>query len=149
MRLVRVHEAAARLRLRIDPPCNPDEMAVLADRLARIAGIAHVVGRPNTGSVILTLVDDPEAVVAAIEAAGVARIEAAPREPPVGQVLTLGMLQLDMGIKKRSENALDLRSTLALLLIGAAILQAARGRIAGPASTLAMAAFSVLDTSRR
>ena len=149
MRLVRVHAAATRVRLRIDPLCSSDKMAVLADRLARIAGVVHVVGRPNTGSVILTLADDPEAVLAAIEAAGIARIADPPKQPPVGQVLTLGMLQLDMGIKKSSENALDLRASLVLLLLGAAILQTARGRIAGPATSLAMTAFSLLDTGRR
>lgn len=149
MRLVRVHEASKRVRLRIDPPCNSEEMAALADRIARIAGVAHVLGRPNTGSVILTLADDPEVVLAAIEAAGIARIETAAKQPPIGQVMTLGMLQLDMNIKKHSENAFDLRSSLVVLLLGAAIFQATRGRIAGPASTLALSAFSLLDTGRR
>ena len=38
---------------------------------------------------------------------------------------------------------------IVLLLVGAAIVQTARGQIAGQASTLAMAAFSMLDTARR
>ncbi|MBD3765703.1 MAG: hypothetical protein IE927_13530 [Rhodobacterales bacterium] len=149
MRLVRVHECAGRLRLRTATHHTTEAMARLADRLARVAGVVHVAARPNTGSVILTIDRDPAAVLAAIEADGVARILAPDKAPPVGQVLTLGLLQADMNIRKHSDQALDLRTALALLLIGGAILQAARGRIAGPATTLAMAAFSLLDTPRR
>ncbi len=149
MRLVRAHEAAGRVRLRIEPKCKTAEMTALADRLARIDGVAHVLARPNTGSVILTVADDADTVLAAIEAAGIARIAAAPKPPPVGQVLSLGMMQLDMDIKKHSENAFDLRATLVLLLMGAAIMQTVRGQVVGPASTLAMAAFAILDSGRR
>jgi hypothetical protein len=48
-------------------------------------------------------------------------------------------------VKRRTGNALDLRTALALALAAGAVLQLARGRVAGPATTLAMAAFSLLD----
>jgi hypothetical protein len=111
--------------------------------------VVHVTARPNTGSVILAIDRDPAAILEAVVVDGAARIVAPDKAPPVGQVLTVGLMQADLSIRKRSDDALDLRTALALLLIGAAILQAARGRIAGPASTLAMAAFSLLETPRR
>lgn len=149
VRLIQVHECASRLRLRTEAACSAAAMARLADRLALVPGVVQVIARPNTRSVILSTDRAPEVVLAAISAEGVARIVAPDKAPPVGQVLAVGLMQADMDIRKRSDNALDLRTSLALLLIGAAILQAARGRIAGPASTLLMAAFSLLDTPRR
>lgn len=149
MRLVRMHACPGRLRLRRAAACAPGTMAALADRLARLPGVVRVVARPNTGSVILTIDRDPAEVLAAIEAEGVARLVAPDRAPPVGQVLALGLAQADMDIRRRSDQALDLRTALALLLIGGAILQTVRGRIAGPATTLAMAAFSLLEAPRR
>lgn len=149
VRLMRVHECDSRLRLRTATRCTPEAMKRLADQLARVTGVVRVTARPNTGSVILSIDRAPAAVLDAIAAAGVARVVAPDKAPPVGQVLALGLMQADMDLRKRTDDALDLRTSLALLLIGAAILQAVRGRIAGPASTLAMAAFSLLDTPRR
>jgi hypothetical protein len=53
-----------------------------------------------------------------------------------------------MALKGRTQNALDLNSAAALLLFFGAAVQLGRGRIAGPATTLAMAALSMLDRER-
>jgi hypothetical protein len=55
------------------------------------------------------------------------------------------MMKADLGLGQRTGGALDLRTSLALLLAVGAILQLSRGRIAGPATTLAMSAFALLD----
>jgi hypothetical protein len=149
LRLVPVHETAGRLRLRLDGDASPEAVAALADSLARIPGVRHVVVRPNTGSVILTL-DLPSAEVrAAIASSGAARLVAPPKRPPVGQVLALGAMRADMEVRARSGDALDLRTALALALVGGAVIQAARGRVAGPATTLALEALALIGAGRR
>ena len=57
----------------------------------------------------------------------------------------MGLMKADMDLGRRTEGALDLRTSIALLLAAGAVLQFARGRVAGPATTLAMSAFALLD----
>jgi hypothetical protein len=83
-----------------------------------------------------------------IAAQGIARIRPAAPPPPIGQVAQLGLLRADMALKGSTQNTLDLNATLALLLLAGAAIQLGRGQIAGPATTLAMAALSMLDRNR-
>jgi hypothetical protein len=59
-----------------------------------------------------------------------------------------GELMLDRKIRDRTEGAIDLRATLALLLLTAAVIQLSRGRVAGPASTLLIAALYFMEESK-
>jgi len=148
LRLTRAHAVPGRLRLRAAGRLDRATLAGLVDRIAAVEGVAGIVARPNTGSLILTLHDTADAVEERLATLGIARIGPPAAPPPVGQVVQFGMLKLDSDIKRHSEGALDLRSTIALLLSAGAVMQLARGRIAGPATTLAMTAFSLLDPGK-
>lgn len=144
-RLRLVHRAERRLRLRIEgavPHGAP--LTDFADRLAGIEGVARARVRPQTGSVILDLATPAGAMLAALEASGVARV-AGPAPPlPVGRAIEASLAQADAALGRGTHGALDLRTALGLALAGGAVLQLARGRVAGPATTLGMAAWSLL-----
>jgi len=150
-RLTLMHRAARRLRLRAPAEeAGPEGLRDLADRLAGQAHVRRVLLRPNTRSLIVeTEADRAGDVLAAIEAAGLARIVPAPKHPPVQQTVQLGMARADLGLQARTEGALDLRTAMALALLAGAVLQLSRGKIAGPATTLAMAALPLLYPAPR
>ena len=50
-----------------------------------------------------------------------------------------------MVITRQTDGALDLRTAMGLMLAAGAVVQLTRGRIAGPALTLAMASYSLLS----
>jgi hypothetical protein len=145
-----VHRAEGRMRLRFSGAVpQGDALAAFADRLAGIDGVRRVRARPNTGSVILDLAGPADAVLGALEGAGVARIVAPPKPPPVGQVIRLGLMQADASVARQTGGALDLRTALGLALLAGAAVQLGRGRVAGPATTLAMTAWSLLSRDGR
>lgn len=146
--LERAHATAERLRLRVRGRPGAEVMAELADRLIALPGIARVIVRPNTGSVIVTATDSADAVLDQIAALDGVRVTEAPKPPPLDRTMQVGLLKLDADIKARTDETLDLRAVLVLFLLVAALVQLARGRVAGPATTLAMAAFSLLDFGR-
>ena len=148
LRLDRAHVTPRRLRLRARGGLDRAALPGLLDRLAAVDGVEAVVARPNTGSVILTIRDSAEAIENRIATLGIARIGAPPAPPPVSQVMQFGMLRLDSDIRRHSDGALDLRSALAVLLSVGAVMQLTRGRVAGPATTLAMTAFSLLEPGK-
>lgn len=143
-----VHAIDGRLRLRVREDLAADAWTGLADRMAGIPGIRKVVLRPNTRSAILTI-DEPAATI--LDRLGETpgtRVVDAPAPPPIGQALQIGLMKLDHDLKRTTRETVDLRSLIALLLLVGAGGQLVRGRIAGPASTLAMAAFSLLEPGR-
>lgn len=141
---VRAHAAGRRLRLRLSGRHDRAAMETLADRLAAVPGVVSVAIRPNTRSVILEGEIPAGDLAGRLEEGGVVRLSDPGAPPPVGQVMELGLLTLDGRLKARSQGALDLNATLALLLLSAAAVQAVRGQVAGPATTLAMAAFTLI-----
>ena len=143
--LRKVHTTGTRARLRLDTPPDPVVAQSLADALAGVPGIERARVRPNTGSVILEADGPIGDCLDAIEAAGIARIAAPLRPPPVAQTLQLGMLRGDMIVKERTEGALDLRTAMALALVAGAVLQLSRGKVSGPATTLFFTALSLID----
>ena len=149
LRLERAHAVAGRLRLRAREGLDRATLPGLLDRIARVDGVRHVAARPNTGSLILTIDDAPEAVEKRLAAQGIAKIGPPPAPPPLGQVVQMGMLKLDADIRRQSDGAIDLKSGLALLLAAGAVMQLTRGRVAGPATTLALAAYGLLEPGRK
>jgi hypothetical protein len=143
-----VHVAPGRARMRLVSRLAPDGIGALADRLAATAGLRRVVVRPNTGSVIVESELGAEALAALINGLDFLKIVPPEKPLPVGQAVRFGEFMLDQRIRSGTEGALDLRSTLGLLFIGAAIVQLMRGRIAGPATTLALAAFYLMQESK-
>jgi hypothetical protein len=139
------HLSKRRLRLRCES--GPDlarTAQALADDLASVRGVARIVVRPNTGSIIIDTLTDAAEVLDGLKAHSAIAIVSRAKPPPVGQVLQLGLLKADMDLGKRTDGALDLRTTIALLLIVGAVVQLARGKVAGPTTTLLMSAFSLL-----
>ncbi|WP_371036377.1 hypothetical protein [Rhodosalinus sp. FB01] len=149
-RLCLVHRSGRRVRLRFQSPVPQGAaLAAFADGLADLTGVARALVRPRTGSVIIETLAPAGEVLEALAGSDLVRIVDAPRPVAVGQVMQLGLARTDMELARRTEGALDLRSTLAVALLGAAIVQLARGRVAGPATTLAMTAFSLLERGKR
>jgi hypothetical protein len=143
-----VHSAKGRLRLRLAGPVPGDAaLQTLADRLASVEGVRRARIRPNTGSVILDLTQPGADVLDAIALSGAARLTAPAEPPPVARVLELGLAGADRRVAQETGGALDLRTAIGLALLGGAILQAVRGQVAGPATTLAIAAYSLLARS--
>jgi len=143
-----VHAIDGRLRLRVDRGADASAMEDLAERIAALPGVDRVVARPNTGSVIVHSRGPVEDVVEALSAGLGAKVRSQPKPPPVAQSLQLGLMKLDADLRRTTDKSVDLRALLVLLLLFAAIVQLARGRVAGPATTLAMTAFSLLDPAR-
>ena len=145
VKLQLLHSTRKRARLRIDSRFAPEELSDLANRLASVPGVLHAQIRPNTGSVILDGHTDINEVLEKVADRKIAVIGKPPNKPPVDQVLQMGLLRADVGVKKQTGDVLDLRTLMSLVLIGAAIVQLGRGRIAGPATTLALGALSLID----
>ena len=123
-------------------------LKALGDTISMVPGLTRILVRPNTGSLILQFAGPPETLFNAIAAQGIATIRPPAPPPPIGQVAQLGLMRADMALKDSTRNTLDLNSTMALLLFVAAMVQIGRGQIAGPATTLAMAALNMLDRGR-
>ncbi|MEZ5714015.1 MAG: hypothetical protein R3D85_01885 [Paracoccaceae bacterium] len=149
LKLQQAHLSRYRARLRAEAEVLRDDLIALADRIAAVEGITRVLARPATGSLILETAAEAADVLASLKDLGLVRIAAPGKPPPVDQVLQLGLARMDFGIRDKTDNELDLRTAMALALIAGAIVQMARGRYAGPATTLLMSAFSLLDRSTR
>jgi hypothetical protein len=141
----RAHAVANRLRLRIRRRLEQGELEALADRIAACAGVERVVIRPNTRSVIIHGTVPAATLSERLEAAGILRIREPGHTPPIGQMMQFGLMRLDNSIKARTHGSTDLRSTIALLLFAGSLVQTARGRVAGPATTLALSALALID----
>jgi len=139
------HAAAERVRLRPAKEMEPAALKALGDRIGGLPGLRRVLVRPATGSVIVEFGGPAEALFKSITAAGIGQVRLPDSPPPIGQIARMGMLKADMSLKQRTGNVLDLNAATALLLLSAAVFQAARGQVAGPASSLVMAAWSLLD----
>jgi len=144
-KLVRVHVIEKRARLRVEDPLSREQLIALADQLASTAGVDRVLARPSTGSLIIEAHSSVADVLKTIEDAGLATLANPPKQPPVSQMVQLGLARADFDLQRQTEGALDLRTALGLMLLAGAILQLARGQIAGPATTLAASALSLLD----
>lgn len=145
------HQMPGRLRLRTTRPTNAADMSALVDRIAAVPGLKRVVGRPQSGSVIIEGEGAGLDIKDRLESHGVALISAEPHHfaPPIDQALQFGLAKLDFEIAEHTEKSLRLHSLLAILLVGAAAIQIARGQIAGPATTLLVSALSLLEQPRR
>jgi len=139
------HSAGSRLRLKLTRRADAARLEELADRIADCDGVARVTIRPNTGSVIVEGAVPAATLAERLESGGVVKLGRAASPPPIGQMMQAGLMRADIAIRQRSEGAADLRSTLALLLFAGSLIQTTRGRVAGPATTLAMAALALID----
>ena len=142
------HVTAGRARLRLAQRLEPPALDALADRLAASPGVRRVVLRPNTGSVIVEAAAGEAALKRLIEGLDFLKLLPPAKPVPIGQVAKFGELMLDQKIRDQTGGALDLRAALALLLFATAVIQLFRGRVAGPATTLLVAALALLEESK-
>lgn len=142
------HVLTRRARLRVAETMERAALVELAERMASVAGVARVLARPATGSLIVET-DRPAAeVLDAMDAARLIRPVPVLHRPPVRQSVQLGLARVDSGLRHGTDSALDFRTTLGLVMMAGAIVQILRGRIAGPATTMALAALSLLDNGK-
>jgi hypothetical protein len=131
----------------LDAPPKGRALASFVDSVAEIAGVSRVRARPNTGSVIVETAVPADMVLHTLAASGLMRLEPHPHPQPVRQTIRSGLAHAEAKLERQTEGALDLRTTIALGLLAGAIFQLSRGKVGGPATTLAMAAFALLDKS--
>ena len=143
------HSVEGRLRLRPVLPMQAKALRVVADRLATLGGIRRVVSRPSTSSLIVEFDGPAVPVISAIAASGLARVGDKAPPPPIGMVAKLALLRAETRVKGATDGTLDLYTLLGLLLLMGAAVQVGRGRIASPATSLAVAALAMLDRSGR
>ncbi|MEW5422156.1 hypothetical protein [Amorphus sp. 3PC139-8] len=145
------HQMPGRVRLRTIQPADANEIAALVDRIAAVPGLTRVVGRPQTGSIIVEGSGAEGEIARLLQEHGAARIVTNQSHfaPPIDQALQFGVAKLDYEIASHTAKSLRLHSLLALLLLAAAAVQLARGQIAGPATTLLMSALSLLEQPQR
>jgi hypothetical protein len=125
------------------------DLRAVADRLSTLGSIRRVVSRPSTSSLIVEF-DGPAApVMSAIRASGLARLGDKSPPPQIGMVARLALLRAETRVRTATDGALDLYTLLGLMLLMGAAIQVGRGRIASPATSLAMAALTMLDRSWR
>lgn len=133
------HSIAGRIRIRLADPVPDDAaLAQLAEAINSFASVEAVTIRPTTGSLIILFAGAPESLLETITAAGLLRVD--PPEPvvpydPVAAVAS-GLSAADLGFGKMTGGRADLAGLAFTGLLAAAIVQIARGRIAGPAITL-------------
>lgn len=142
------HVAPGRVRLRLGQPLDAAALDGLADRLLAASGVRRVVTRPSTGSVIIEAAGGEAALRRMVEALEFLKVLPPEKPVPIGQMAKVGELVLDKKIRDRTEGALDLRAMLALMLFAAAVIQLVRGQIAGPATTLLIAALYMMEESK-
>lgn len=144
-----VHATQTRLRLHAaDLTDHPQQMAELADALTSLPGLTRVVGRPETGTLILHVDHDVTGFARNLFASGAVALVPRPASPtPVSRLAEAGLSQLDQAVRNRTSGALDARSALAVMLFGFAVYQAFRGQLAGPVTTLLLGVLSLLGES--
>lgn len=139
------HVTAGRARLRLAGSLPETRLATLADGLAALPGIERVVIRPATGSVIIEARRSAEALEKALRASGLVSLAEPEPVQPIGQMAQLGLWLADLKVQEQTRGALDIRTALALILLGGAIVQLLRGQISGPATALFMEALKLID----
>jgi hypothetical protein len=144
------HRAGERLRLRI--PTRKGDAAFFARTeraLTACAGISYAEANPLTASLLLHYRGELADLIEAGAASGLFALE-----PPIVptetvlDVVTDRVELIEQLILRGSHGAVDIDTLLFLGLVGAALVQVARGQALGPASTLLANAAAILALHR-
>jgi len=136
------HFTARRLRIRIPEKRRDTEFFdAVADRLAAWESVERVETNPLTAS-LLVYFSDPQRLF--LEAAAkndlfdvdFAAVLAAHSAPVVTSAAVRSFETADSAIRRWSDNQIDMRSMVFLLLLAGGVYQLLRGRVATPAPTL-------------
>lgn len=122
-----------------------DYFVTVAETLGSFEGISRVTANPVTGSVLIEHAPPFQTVAAYAAERGLFQL-LPPRtdgHTPAAQAAA-GLAALDGTLKRFTEGDLNARSVILLTLVALAAVQAARGQVLGPASTLLWAALSLV-----
>lgn len=140
------HRLARRTRLGV-AECRGRTQYFAQVKLALMthSGVTGVSTNAVTGSVLIDHSADFDAIAAFGQSQGLFRIgqPAAAAHTPAGRAQQ-GFAAMDRVLTRMTAGDLDARSALLLTLVALAAVQAARGHILGPASTLLWAALSLV-----
>lgn len=145
-----VHRLPGRVRLKVDGRRGDrDWFDAVALELALVETIRSVEANPLTGSLLIHHEGPLERLVDELAGRGLVRVEPLePREVPLPHRLAERAAVVDAGLRRATAGELDLRGAALLGLLALAIVQAARGQLAGPAVSLLWYASSLARGGR-
>jgi len=141
------HATDGRARLRLARRISRARLEDLCETIAALPGVTRTLARPNTGSVIVEAQLKKAALSALLKGCDALRITPQMPHPPLGAALRFGLLRTDEEILKKTHGEFSLHTALGGLLLIAAVVQLARGRIVGPAATLLINALALLENA--
>jgi hypothetical protein len=124
-------------------------LALLADRLSGFPEVSRVTVRALTGSLIVEGETSAEALCANLQRAGVVRLVPSDRAGLMALGLRRTIDTLDARLRVRSGGALDLRGTLALIVLAWIVIRRGREAVPEAAALLEARLTAVLDTAGR
>lgn len=140
------HMLAQRTRLGIsDRRGRPEYFTALTETLEGCAGVERITCNAVTGSVLIEHGRPLAEISAYAEAQGLFRLSpVSPDAHTPAAHAAAGLAALDRSLKRMTEGDINARSAILLTLVALALVQAARGQVLGPASTLLWAALSLV-----
>lgn len=145
------HQIPGRVRIRV--PCMQGDREYfkrLKTQLSTVAGVNDATVNPQTGSLLLkheysASIDDIKSRARKEVLFDLVDQTSSP-PPSIAEGLHLGIgSSLDKAIKRRTSGAANLRALLVFTLILLALRQALHGQILGPAVSLLVYAFEILE----
>lgn len=141
-----VHTMPGRMRLRVpDHKGDSAYFARVEQKLMGAAGITNIVTSPLTASVLVLFSGDESAVLeAAVERELFQRAPDATAEPSLLALASKRMDRFERTVDEVTTGRFNLFELLFTGLVGAALLQAIRGQLLGPSSTLLSYAVALI-----
>ncbi|MEM1345753.1 MAG: hypothetical protein AAGI34_14410 [Pseudomonadota bacterium] len=117
------HLTSARVRLKLVDALSPSELERLADRLAAVPGVARVLVRAETRSIVLDSPDVPR-LLDLLDTSGLLHLDRqAPARTPAAFLAHQILTGLDQLIRLRSRGSTDLHSVVAMVMVALAVLR--------------------------
>lgn len=145
-----VHRLPGRLRLRVEARRGDREwLDRLALDLAQVEGVRGVETNASTASLLVRHDGPTGALLERIRGLGLVRLDTLePSEPPMRERLAGRLARLDRDLARATRGELDLEGAALLGLLLLALVQAARGRLVGPALSLLWYARGLIGPPR-
>ena len=146
-----VHRHANRVRLRIPSQKGDAAFFTRVERaLSALDHISYAHANPLTGSVLLYYEGDFDIIARYAEAEQFFTLTPiiSTARNPVQNIAAKRLDQSDQFIRHMTNDTFDLYEVMFVTLLGASIVQALRGRVLGPASTLLSHAAAILAIHR-
>lgn len=144
------HAMPGRVRLRFPAARgHPHRLERLRRHLAAVDGVRHVDVHPRTGSVVVTGDLALESLRALGSGQDLFELELEQLARPLAEELARGLERLDEAMTAWSGGRLRLADAAVAALLATAVVQAIRGRWAGPAAAMLWYAASLALMTRR